>query len=72
MAVTLMHKFSTVTARGKRRTVDGELLVTMNVKDGRVQALNQKGNVMVDCSLSLWNAMLDNARGYVKLHPNEE
>lgn len=63
MNLAVKHKFSAVGPRGKRRTVDGELPVNITVGNGRVVATNPKGNVMVNCSHALWDALL--SRGYV-------
>lgn len=65
MQVALMHRFSKVGPRGKRRTYDGEKLVNMSVADGRVVAKNAKGNIMVDCSVKLWDTLL--SREYVTM-----
>ena len=63
MNLSVLHRFSAVGPRGKRRTVDGELSVNVAVADDRVVATNEKGNVMVNCSAELWSTLL--SRGYV-------
>jgi len=64
MKVATLHRFSTVTARGKRRTVDGEMLVdSYTITNGRVVAKNKKGNTLIDCSHALWDNLI--SQGYL-------
>ena len=64
MKAAALHRFSTVTARGKRRIVDGEMLIdSYAVMNGRVIATNAKGNILIDCSHALWDNLI--SKGYL-------